>query len=484
MGKRDSRYLVLLLAALLLTWVGCGGGNGGEADDGAVDDGAGDDGRVDEIPDVPPDEGGDPDAQDDGGEDEHVGTGSLTVTVMGLTYWTQELEPIAGADVALDLPGGGRTEDVTASDGTVTFEGIDWSAGTASVTAYKEGRGLGSYVGLTGCGDEELTLGLSGMDPGETVMVTATFENMTSVSNYSEVLGLDINTFAQHTGSSLRFTAPADMEFTVIAHEYGFTQLPDVRGFDQPFYAWIFADLGPYSADGTVTFDLASSPLESQTVQGSFPVPTRDGSVLASEHPTAYLWVMQRVEILPFDEILFTGFVGVPSHVEFSTDGRTVQYDAEWVTWPEAVAPGTRYNLDIAESWGGGFSSVFCQGYPTAGAQTFAFLDVPVLVVPADRFTPIPIHDQIEWEVFDAGTFPKLFIEYDSPAGYEYERWIVTGPEGATTLTVPDPPSTVNESEVLGDSQLQGWLTIVSDEPSGGCFWRVSSSGFLRFDPT
>src|SRR5262249_37253202 len=49
-----------------------------------------------------------------------------------------------------DLPGGTRQEAVTDADGTVTFTDVDWSKGTAAITAYREGSPLSARVGITG----------------------------------------------------------------------------------------------------------------------------------------------------------------------------------------------------------------------------------------------------------------------------------------------------------------------------------------------
>ncbi|HUT78715.1 MAG TPA: hypothetical protein VM285_13555, partial [Polyangia bacterium] len=89
--------------------------------------------------------GDDDKAKDDGGPDGGDGE-SLSFVVMEWSLDEDTWVPLEGATVAFDAPGGERTEAVSGADGTVTFEGIDWSLGTAAATAHAEGYVLASVV--------------------------------------------------------------------------------------------------------------------------------------------------------------------------------------------------------------------------------------------------------------------------------------------------------------------------------------------------
>jgi len=77
-----------------------------------------------------------------------VGTLAVEVSILA-PYPLVGTTPAASAVVALDPPGGDRIEPTTDADGRIVFEGIDWSAGRAAVTAHMPGMPLSSRVGIT-----------------------------------------------------------------------------------------------------------------------------------------------------------------------------------------------------------------------------------------------------------------------------------------------------------------------------------------------
>ena len=73
----------------------------------------------------------------DAGLDGGGGGESITFIVVEWSTDSEDWVPMEGATVAFDAPGGERTETVSGADGKVTFEGVDWSLGTAAATAHQ-----------------------------------------------------------------------------------------------------------------------------------------------------------------------------------------------------------------------------------------------------------------------------------------------------------------------------------------------------------
>ena len=63
-------------------------------------------------------------------------TSMVTVLVIAPERGTFPGDPLAGASVHAELPGRGPVDAVTGPDGRVTFNGVDWSKGTASIAAF------------------------------------------------------------------------------------------------------------------------------------------------------------------------------------------------------------------------------------------------------------------------------------------------------------------------------------------------------------
>ena len=76
------------------------------------------------------------------------GGGGESIIVVEWSTDSEDWVPMEGATVAFDAPGGERTETVSGADGKVTFEGVDWTLGTAAATAHQPDYALGSVVNI------------------------------------------------------------------------------------------------------------------------------------------------------------------------------------------------------------------------------------------------------------------------------------------------------------------------------------------------
>jgi hypothetical protein len=165
-------------------------------------------------------------------------------------------------------------------------------------------------------------------------------------------------------------------------------------------------------------------------------------------------------------------------------DGNTVDYDIIFAMPGFADSPLVRYSVNPPAGGGDSyFAMVDADGYPTAGLQTFAFLDLPVVTNPASAVVAHPLHGEaFEWELFDTGVTPTLQIHKVGEGMPDTGVWWITAATDATTLTVPEPPSGTDVAAVLGTGRLFGALGIRADDPGDGLA-RYSQANTFRIQP-
>jgi hypothetical protein len=436
---------------------GCGDDSG--ADDGGLEDVAAEDADVEALDgDVTPEVDADVEAGADGDEDDAGdgaeaeawdggGDGVLTVRVVTWVRPPGEFRPIGGATVALDAPAGGVTEARTGADGRVTFSTLDWSAGPAAVTAHAEGFIVTSRVDVTAAeGEVVLPCGpADGAAPTSWPVISGDAAGMLDESH-----GLGVTTTASihgsaGTGPSWQLAVPPDTPFTLVAQE----QHPDgttARIID----GWTMLEVPALAASTTLALDFAT-PLTPVPVTNSVRLPPRADSPLRSR-TIAYWWATSLDSDLGLT-------VGQEETTVRAADGDTWDLHGEYVVVPGVEQPVAFYVL-----WEGmprGLHAyAIVDGYPTDGAQTFQFLDVPRMISPPDAVERHPLRDPIEWESFDEGTGIGLLI-YRSGEPV----WLIVAhpPTEATTMTVPHLPSTTSDAELLGTTNVRAQLFACSD---------------------
>jgi len=451
MAAHLARTTILLLAIAVAS--GCGDKSKNTPGDTEEDDGAAD---------------ADADATEDAAEEDGP-SGTLSVLVLGERLWPDyERRPVEGAIVALDEPGGGRTEATTDSEGRALFDGLDWSLGTASATAYGgENRGLGSVVGIDGS-EEDVNVYVPSYlgAPTDWIEISGTALNMDDPVGHSfEIIAVEFPSLSPFS-PDWSLDVPPAVPFTLVAKEWDFVDLPSVRGMDRPVFGWIVSEQTAVTAPTTVDMDFAF-PTASTTVSGTFSYPSRLDSPLRDLYPLG--WLDARVMVSEVEAMIISPF-GAVSHTEVTTDGNTAEYDFEFVTLTDLPDPVTEF--DLVSDWSGSRTVpaiAYVRGYPTEGAQDFSFLDQPRMVVPSSGTVRHPLHDPVEWELFDTGVRPVIVIGRRDTGRYV---WTVVAPEDATTLTVPEPPSGVDMAALLGTHDLGFMFRIVSSTPTEACFWR------------
>jgi len=467
MRKTNEKHAGVLVTILIgsMALAGCGDGGSGEEDADAADDGVTEelsDTGVDDAVEIPPDDGGGEDLVEDEG-----GGVALTVVVQErLSDGT--MSPIEGATVALDAPGGGRTEDFTGADGRATFTGLDFSLGLATATAHKEGYYLRSLV-TAGESDGEVEITLLPDISDSLVEISGTAENMvsnahrifvsTSTTAYSarEIRGPEWSTFVS-----------PDVPFSLTALEFAFLGSATGRLYSFEFYHWTVLEHEAVTEPTTVVIDF-STPASVTQVQGSFALPSRPESPLRADGISL---VHVRAD---------HAYAGFSKRTDISADGESYIYRVEYVEVPGTSETRTEYVAYQGRDDSAGLSYVVVSGLPMEGENDFGHLDIPNMVHPPGPglIDAQHLHDPIEWQIFDSGVevILRLYLEYSSgkiiyhkPAAWEIEL-----PADSTTAVVPELPSTVDAEEFFSEPMVFGRVWLHQAPDSGEVLERWSS---------
>jgi hypothetical protein len=463
MRLRGGELLVLALFLLGTTSLfGC-------SDDSTPADTGGDDGAVDEG-------GADADADADVDADADADVVGGTVSVL-VTFEDWPGEPVAapGVVVAFDAPDGTRSEAPTGSDGRVTFDVTDWSAGTASLTAYAAGRQMVSRVGITAAdGEVDLVLNRLG-DPTGFVALSGTAANVAgtdeSLAISATVPNVIYGSNDTYMGSDWHIHVPTGTACTIVATQRTSGTVPSGRGFTQDV-GWALVEQAAVGVDTSVPLDYVADAATPTTVSGSFALPARAASPLHG--PRSYGWVT-----VSSGASQGTGIFGITIAIEINADGTGLDYEMAYLQPAGVTDPRTCYFL-TANGQGGGQQSWTCEdGWPTGGAHEPELLDAPVLRLSTGGTTadPQPLFEPVGWDLFDTNVHVALVLVLNStgrwiwhgPAGDTTldEPWIVVAPDDATGLTVPAPPSTTSVEAVLGTGFVVGFVELWREAPAG-----------------
>jgi hypothetical protein len=372
----------------------------------------------------------------------------------------------------------------------VTFDVIDWSAGTASATAYAAGRQMVSRVGITAA-DGEITLDLNRLgDPAGFIELSGAAANMVDVAadtlmvsaTVPNVPFLALNSPA---GTDWSVKIPPATACTLVALD-----LADPvwntsgRGFATPTRAWQLIEQPAVSVPTTVDIDFAS-PVAGTIVAGSMVLPTRAESLLHGPH--SYGWVDVTSKSSAFNLL-----IGETASVDINADGTALDYEVNLLRPTGVDDPVTLY-LVLADGNASSFSWVYAEGWPTAGPHDPGFLDAPVIVTPASPTTHYPLHDPLAWQLFDTDVQAAVLLVRDvashlitagpNDLTHRTVPWIVLAPDGATGLTVPQPPSAVSMDDVLGTGVAVGFVRISRRDAGGTYDAKVAVSKWFLVAP-
>ena len=427
----DYRFLRLVILVGLAAGATAGCGD----DDSAPDDAGRDDGGGTEAD---AEAGGD--ADEDGGGESDATSGTLSVLVTAYDWYDEVGHPAEGATVALDKPGGERVEQTTGADGRTTFDSIDWSLGEASVTAALEGHVVHSRTGVTEAdGELEIGLGRRGPSP-DLVELSGSALNM-ALDTHSLIVGATVEGDGYWSdGPDWTMLVEPGTPFAIVATERH-SGASMAQHMEAPIDGWLLQDHAGLTAAGTVDIDFATA-APPTVVDGSFPMPARAESRLRTD---GVGWITSG---------LTTGSatVGIATLTDPASDWNSIVYTAEYVepTGVAAADVSTQYCLVQADN----YACAFAEGYPGAGAQDVTLLDLPRMINPPSARS-YPLHDPIEWEAWDRGVYPLLIVQDDVG-----RVWTIRGPLDGTRLIVPELPSTVDPTDLLGPGVVEASFAV------------------------
>jgi hypothetical protein len=424
-----------------------------------------DDGEV-TVSDVP-DEGDGPDDDasvetgDDGGAEADAG-GALSVFV-GRNRWswgvvTTDPVPLADVWVALDSPGGERVELQTGADGKAKFNGIDWSMGTASVIAAKEGHSAAGRVGLTSA-DSEVTLLLDELGPptgmveitgtalhlapGGCLFVTAT---VTGKGNYSCDGTLDYTLYV----------VPG-VPFQLVGWSQASTYPVPSRGADWPVLGTARLDHPPITGPTTIDLDFAAGPTPTR-VRTSFALPSSPDSLLAAFASGSVLVRTRETGMLLGRTVL----------AELNAEGTGFDTYVDFVVVPEVEDVVTEYDLVLPSAGRWNSSWTVEEGYPTEGAHDPGFLEVPGFLT-----ARAALHGTWRWELYDAGVRVTVGVLREPDL---LGLVSVDAPDDTTTATIPALPSAIVEDAFFGAGTILGFVAAFRLDPSGRYIQRLAQT--------
>jgi hypothetical protein len=373
-------------------------------------------------------------------EDGPTGTVSVyVVTGLQLAAWTG----VAGADVVIDKPGGGREEKQTGSDGRVTFTGLDFALGKAAVTAYKAGSGLPptSQVGIT-AESGEIMLFLWAFDYEKpTVTISGTAQNLHAASDRLWVTATNSLGYSDGVGPAWSFGVYPDVPFTLVAVDYTAVGVGS-RGYTRTFHSWVALEHAAVTAATAVDLDLAPSATIKQ-VSGTMVLPTRAESRLRT-HGQGHVYVQ------PWETMSGAG-LGILSKSLVSADGTRIEYTIDWIEPASVQRPITQYTL-FPPGTSSESSFVIRGGYPMGGELDATFIDIPEITAAPDPTAGQDLHGEIAWQVFDPDVWMRCFVNRGLNVA-----WMVVAPPTETSLRIPRGPSSLDEAALLGDEMREAF---------------------------
>jgi hypothetical protein len=418
--------------------------------------------------------------QQDAGVDAQTDTGppQLVVRVLEgrrgqeVTSWT----PVSGAVVALDTPGGGLVEEVSGLDGRARFADVDFTLGTAAVTAHVAGRQLASVLGVADLSEEVVVLiPPSPIADSFVTGVTGEFLNVGGTAGAYSVrvgaLGSAGQEYGHFAGTAPEYSlaVPANATFTLVALVNASSATPSGRGWVSDYLAWamrpdnvVTASVGMPLPPHVIDIDFASA-TETKSVDGWFALPTASGSVLREKSTGS-----GSVDAAGGDVL-----VGWPVAMDVDADGAGVNYTMTWVEPPGVDRPTTVLGLTVPDTDGGGLSLVRLPGYPTAGVQGFQLLDCPRDFAASGA----GLASTFTWTQTEEGTGARIFFYRG-----QVNTWILDFPGDLRSITLPTLPSTVDPAAHFGGETLSVVL-VVADWGSATAPQRFAYSGLLELQP-
>jgi hypothetical protein len=375
--------------------------------------------------------------------------------------------PAEGVRVIMDAPDGERVEAMTDASGEATFEGLDFAAGTASVTASKAGHDLVSFVGLTA---ERSPLDVALWTPSATVNLVGNTSDKLDNSHtllVASSLCSRVNRASQMPGLGYSIWVSPGQAFKLFAAEFSWEATPSGQGGIQTFYQWLWQDHAALTENDVADLTFAGG-VTPESVSGSFSLDAlRDDSPVAGDGGNGYIVVRDGGNINSVG-------VGFPTAIDINDDATAFDYSVEHLPASSLAEPITQYSIREREQPSAVMLRVYEPGMPRAGDFTPEFIDVPAVTPPAGDGGVYPLAGQTwSFERYDDGVVPSMVVIVPDTDFY----WAIYGPEDATSITPPALPEGAEHLDVLqaseavavvvlergGDGLLAGYVDAVTN---------------------
>ncbi len=380
--------------------------------------------------------------------------------------------PIAGAVVALDRPGGARTEAMTNADGIARFE-VDWANGPFDFVAWAAGFTVRAMVRRdralyeSAINEGALTIYLVPATQAETITVSGTITGRASATTNFYVYNTASFSNSSGRADTFMLEIPPSTPFQILVLETDY-RAGTGRDFTNSAVRSVLLPEQPGSAtDITLDIDLSTNTVTPIEVMGSFVVP----AVTTSDtfFDTAQLYVT----VFNGGDVRFA--MGGPTLGRFVESPRSVEYGLQYVLPAAATEPQSFYALVDGDRR----SQATRDGVPVAGPQALDLLPVP------------------EVRELSPGTFPRVFDNVvllnavdEASTGVVfsnggYERYRILAPAGAGHVVIPPLPTGAEAAGILegGVSRQVTFCVLTGTVPSEQYCERFASGYNTPADP-
>ncbi len=389
--------------------------------------------------------------------DGSTGAGTISVLVVIPDYGpgvTARIDaPGAGAAVSIDLPGGGQQTAIADANGAVTFSGIDWSKGSASLLGYLKGQApygvadvnpsnFASIPNGPHQGKADVVLYLFPTSNVGPVAVTATWQNKAAAADYvvaSATTAFGLAGTATATGS---FTVASGLAYTLVTHEFSVEKSADPRDLATTDVRWAsYPEPAPTGATQALTVDLASG---GTTLT---PTTTHTHGVIPGGATGLLGKALLFVDVSTAESFNYAAIGGQVART-ISADGSSYDTVNEHVA-VDGATPVTVYQLYKSASLPS--ASVVVKGAPQDNATIDNFL-TPINVTT----TSVSLSQPVDTSSADPTTVTRLSI-FDSSGN---TLLVVDAPPGLTALHFP---TLSGDVKTIVASSQQAYLYSLAD---------------------
>jgi hypothetical protein len=129
---------------------------------------------------------------------------------------------------------------------------------------------------------------------------------------------------------------------------------------------------------------------------------------------------------------------------------------------------------------GNGYPSSYLleYGYPQAGPGSAPLLDVPEILSPAPNGPPHPVHAPVEVQFHEPEMDARMLLMRNDVVIW----WVYTHGD-IDSVTVPHPPSTVDEAQFLGTANISTAMQVIDWKPDEVYLYRMAYSRRFNLIP-